>query len=124
LTHFFRAKGFILPQKPSFDFVGNGWPVAYVEESLALPEVLAEAGAAVGALVCGAPLAAAGALCAITGRPRLAASNIVAIDPGVTVLFITLVPLSARSSLGKITHRSLLYLPASSASYWPNIVTF
>ena len=59
-----------------------------------------------GALVCGAPLAAAGALCAITGRPKLAASSIDAIDPGVTVLLITLVPFSARSSLGR-THTPL-----------------
>jgi hypothetical protein len=53
--------------------------------------VLAEAGAAVGALVCGAPLAA-GAVCAIPGTPKLAASNIAAIDPGVAILLFTLVP--------------------------------
>jgi hypothetical protein len=61
-----------------------------VEESLALPEVLAVAGAAVGALVCGAPLAV-GEVCAITGAPKLAASKIAAIDPGVTVALFTLV---------------------------------
>jgi hypothetical protein len=64
-------------------------------ESLALPEVLAEAGAAVGALVCGAPLAA-GAVCAIPGAPKLAANKIAAIDPGVPVPLFTLVPFSAR----------------------------
>jgi hypothetical protein len=77
----------------------------------------------VGALVCGAPLAAAGVLCAITGTPKLAASKIDAIDPGVTVLLITLVPFSP-TYLENETHRSLLYLPASIASSWPNSLAF
>jgi hypothetical protein len=63
--------------------------VAYVEESVAAPEVLELAGAGV-ALVCGAPLSAAGVLCAIAGTPKLAANNIAAIDPGVAVPLFTL----------------------------------
>jgi hypothetical protein len=35
------------------------------------------------ALVCGAPLSAAGVFCAIAGTPKLAANKIAAIDPGV-----------------------------------------
>ena len=100
MTHFFRARGFIFPQKPSLDLAGSGCPVAYVEESAAAPEVLAgvEAGAAGVALVCGAPFAA-GASCAIAGTPKLAASKIAAIDPGVAVHLFTLVPLSAHNKI-------------------------
>jgi len=47
------------------------------------------AGAGV-ALVCGAPLSAAGVFCAIAGTPKLAANNIAAIDPGVAVPLFTL----------------------------------
>jgi hypothetical protein len=67
-----------------------------VEESVAAPEVLAgvEAGAVWVALVCGAPFAA-GASCAIAGTPKLAASKIAAIEPGVAVHLFTLIPLSA-----------------------------
>jgi hypothetical protein len=72
-----------------------------VEESLALPDVLADAGAAVGALVCGAPLAAAGAVWAIAGAPKLAASKIAAIDPGVAVTLFTHVLLSAQNTRQK-----------------------
>ena len=85
-----------MPQKPSLDLVGSGWPVAYVEESLALPEVLAEAGAGL-ALVCGAPLAAAGAVCAIAGTPNVAASRMAVIDPGIAVLLFTLVPFGPKT---------------------------
>ncbi len=90
-------------------------------ESLALPEVLAEAGAAVGALVCGAPLPA-GAVCAITGAPKLAASKIAAMDPGVIVPLFTLVPFSAQKLSKKTTHPSLLHLNQTTATGWPNDV--
>jgi hypothetical protein len=66
-----------------------------VEESVAAPEVLAGVAlAGAGALVCGALVA--GASCAIAGTPRLAASKIAAMDPGVTVLLFTLSLLSAQ----------------------------
>jgi hypothetical protein len=42
------------------------------------------------ALVCGAPLSAAGVLCAIAGTPKLAANKIAAIDPGVPIPFVTI----------------------------------
>ena len=57
------------------------------------------AGAGVVALVCGAP-SAAGGFCAIAGTPKLAASKIAAIDPGVAVHLFTLVPLSAHYKIG------------------------
>jgi hypothetical protein len=95
--------------------------VAYVEESLAAPDVLAEAGIAVGALVCGAPLVAAGAVCAIPGAPKLAASNIAAIDPGVAKLLFTLVPFRPFKSLPRNDrHGSLLHLTQTIATGWPN----
>jgi hypothetical protein len=58
--------------------------------------VLAGVAAGAGALVCGALVA--GADCAIAGAPKLAASKIAAIDPGVTVLLFTLSLLSAQNS--------------------------
>jgi len=68
-----------------------------VVESLALPEVLAAAGAAGLALVCEAPLAAAGGFCAIAGTPNVAASRMVVIDPGVAMLLFTLVPFGPKT---------------------------
>jgi hypothetical protein len=70
---------------------------------VAAPEVLAGvelAGAGVVALVCGAP-SAAGAFCAITGTPKLAASKIAAIDPGVGVPLFTLIPFVGPKLSGK-----------------------
>jgi hypothetical protein len=64
------------------------------------------AGAVVGALVCEAP-SAAGEFCAIAGTPKLAANKIAAIDPGVPVLLFTLIPFSARNSVGRKTHTPL-----------------
>jgi hypothetical protein len=49
-----------------------------------------ELGGAGVALVCGAPLSAAGVFCANAGTPKLAANNIAAIDPGVAVPFVTI----------------------------------
>jgi len=60
------------------------------------------AGAGV-ALVCGAPLSAAGAVCAIAGTPKLAANKIAAIDPGVAVPLFTLSLLSAQNEIWKKT---------------------
>ena len=57
-----------------------------------------------GALVCGALLAAAGVACAKAGTPRLAASKIAAIEPGVAVLLFTLVPFSAQNCIRKTAH--------------------
>jgi hypothetical protein len=68
-----------------------------VEESLAAPDVLAEAGGAGLALVCEAPLAAAGEFCAITGTPNAAASRMAVIDPGVAMLLFTLVPFGPKT---------------------------
>jgi hypothetical protein len=41
------------------------------------------------ALVCGTPLAVAGAFCAKAGMPRLAASRIAEIEPGLETLLFT-----------------------------------
>jgi hypothetical protein len=84
-----RAIGFTFPQKPSFDLVGRGCPVAYVVESLGFAEVLEVAGVA---LVCGAPFVVADGLCAIAGMPKLAASRIAEIEPGLATLLFTLSP--------------------------------
>ena len=65
-----------------------------------------------GALVCEAPLAAAGEACAIAGTPKLAASKIAAIEPGVTVLLFTLVPFRPKTVFGR-QHTPL----ASSVAY-------
>jgi hypothetical protein len=91
-----------------------------VEESLALPDVLADAGAAVGALVCEAPLAAAGVVCAIAGAPKLAASKIAAMDPGVAVTLFTLVLFWPKTLVRNCAHRSLLHLSPAIATGWPN----
>ena len=78
------------------------------------------AGAGV-ALVCGAPLSAAGAVCAITGTPKLAANNIAAIDPGVAVPLFTLSLCRPKTRFGRRrAHPSLPHLPDSIASDWPN----
>src|ERR1700742_1655070 len=98
-----------------------------VVESVAAPEVLAGvelAGAGV-ALVCGAPLSAAGAFCAIAGTPKLAANNIAAIDPGVAVPLFTFSLCRPITRFGRRrAHPSLPHLPDSIASSWPNNFTF
>jgi len=82
---------------------------------VAAPEVLAEAGALVcagaPALVCEAPLAAAGEFCAPTGPPNEAASRMAVIDPVVAMLLFTLVPL-ADNSIKKRKHTPLASLLA------------
>jgi hypothetical protein len=101
--------------------------VAYVEESLAAPEVLAGvelAGAGV-ALVCEAPLSAAGAFCAIAGMPKLAANRIAAIDPGVAVPLFTLSLCRPKTRFGRRqAHLSLPHLPNTIATGWPNGFNF
>lgn len=92
-----------------------------MEESLALPEVLAEAGAAGLALVCEAPFAAGGEFWAIAGTPSVAASKMAVIDPGVAMLLFTLVPFGPKTECGNDgAHRSLLDLPILIANDWPN----
>ncbi len=92
-----------------------------MEESLTLPEVLAGADAAGLALVCEAPLAAAGGFCAITGTPNVTASRMAVIDPGVATLLFTLVPFGPKTLYRNDgAHRSLLDLSMHIASYWPN----
>jgi hypothetical protein len=78
-------------------------------ESLALPDVLAEAGVVGLALVCEA-LLAAGVFCAITGAPKLAANKIAAIDPGITVLLFTLVPFRPKTKNEVLTTRTARFL--------------
>jgi hypothetical protein len=69
------------------------------------------------ALVCGAPLSVAGEFCAIADIPKLAASRIAEIEPGVGTLLFTLSPFLVGP---KAKHVRSYYAPLASALAYPN----
>jgi hypothetical protein len=108
-----------LPQKPSVDLAGRGFPVAYVDASAALPEVLEVDGdVAWGAVLAGVASFDAGVLCAIAGNPNADAKMIAAMLPGVAMVLSTISLSALITTLDREPVLILLLLDMLYCKWW------